>query len=203
MRTLILLLVLVAPSLAQVRLPTGFHDEVVVSGLGFPVDLAFLPDGRMLIAERSGLIRINANGIGGVLGILSNVNVSENVNRGLMAIAVDPQWPQRPYVYVHYTTIVPQKVRIAMLTVTGDLQNPTSTNLQVSSEYAILDDLPDDDREHNGGDLGFLPDGTLLATVGDDRDPCAAQDPNSQKGCLFRLDVSSLPLPGFGRPQNR
>jgi glucose/arabinose dehydrogenase len=54
------LLALLAPtgSGAAVTLPPGFSDELVVSGLTGPTALAFLPDGRILVAQKEGVVRI-------------------------------------------------------------------------------------------------------------------------------------------------
>ncbi|HUK64490.1 MAG TPA: PQQ-dependent sugar dehydrogenase, partial [Dongiaceae bacterium] len=93
-------LALVSPAHATVALPSGFGDHVVVSGLDQPTAFAFLPDGRALVTEQvTGAIRLV---IGGSLSPTPLATVSGlSINggeRGLLAIAVDPGWPVRPYV---------------------------------------------------------------------------------------------------------
>src|SRR5207249_3115777 len=46
---------------------------------------------------------------------------------------------------------------------------------------------------HNGGTVRFGPDGRLYASLGEDTNPCAAQDTSSNYGEIVRLDVSRLP----------
>src|SRR5687768_6251723 len=43
-------------------LPAGFEDQVVVTGALEPIDLAFTPDGRMLIASQKGRLLLHKNG---------------------------------------------------------------------------------------------------------------------------------------------
>src|SRR3954451_14897892 len=53
---------LAAPGSAQVALPNGFVDESVVGGLNQPTAFTRLPDGRLLITEKAGLVRVLKNG---------------------------------------------------------------------------------------------------------------------------------------------
>jgi hypothetical protein len=62
-----------------------------------------------------------------------------------------------------------------------------------ASRYEILRDIPNRSRLYNGGTLRFGPDGCLYASLGDDNDPCSAQDTTSLRGALLRLEVSGLP----------
>jgi glucose/arabinose dehydrogenase len=204
--TCLIACVLAAASAARAQLtyvppavPPGFVVETLTEALSEPVGLALLPDGRALIVERgSGAIKVWAGGLGApAIGVVPGVN-SGAYERGLLAIAVDPQWPARPYVYVWYDATGTPNMRLSMFTVTGDVSNPASTNLVLGAQYDILTDTPDAAAIHNGGSLRFGPDGTLYLSIGDDGNPCAAQDINSGVGCIFRMDVSALPGPGPG-----
>src|SRR5262249_11931446 len=89
---------------------------------------------------------------------------------------------------------------IAMFTASGDLSSPASSNLALGSRFNIITDIPDNASNHNGGTLRFGPDGMLYASMGEDGDPCGAQDSTRFKGVILRLDVSALPQPGSGPP---
>jgi Glucose / Sorbosone dehydrogenase/FlgD Ig-like domain len=194
-------LALVSPAVASVALPPGFGDHVVVSGLDQPTSLAFLPDGRALVTEQvTGAIRLV---IGGSLSPTPLVSVSglntNGTERGLLAIAVDPGWPARPYVYVH-ATVTGNKMRLIRYTATGTLTGATSFDLALGSPYIVLDNLADLASNHNGGALRFGTDGRLYYSLGDDADGCQAQDSTTLHGALLRLDVSGLPSGAGGPP---
>lgn len=93
----------------ELSLPPGFVAEKVIQGPGafgggeVPTSMAWLPDGRLFIGLKSGRIRVWQNG-----AFLANdfINLSDgvadNVDRGLEGLAVHPNFPAQPYVYVYY-----------------------------------------------------------------------------------------------------
>ena len=199
------LLLLVATATAQ-TVPTGFTIDTLVSGgLATPNDCCFLPDGRCLIANSAGSVSLYAGTSATALAVGNVPNVSAGGEQGLLSIAADPAFPANGYIYVYYTASSTAFVHVDRFTCTGDLANPTSTNLTfaASTRTAILGALPDNAGNHNGGSLRFGPDGKLWITIGDDANACNAQSLISQVGCMLRLDVSGLPatpstvLPAF------
>src|SRR5262245_38798696 len=194
-----------APSSAQYAVPTGFTDELVIGGLSQAVGMTFLPDGRLLVVEQvSAKIRLVVNG---AFATPDPVITVPNVNtfggeQGLLGIAVDPGWPARPYIYIHYDHTGNTNIWISRYTVAGDLAFSGSGNLTIdpATRYDILTDIPDIQLNHNGGTLRFGPDGMLYDSIGDDATSCAAQDFTSLAGKILRLDVSGLPAGGGGPP---
>jgi glucose/arabinose dehydrogenase len=182
-------------------LPTTFFHDTLVPGLMEPVGLAALPDGRLLIIEqRTAAIKVWTGGAtASSIGTVPGVNSIGN-EQGLLAIAVDPGWPARPYVYVWFDSNASANMRLAMFTVSGDLTNPTSTNLSIGSQYNIVTDVPDVASNHNGGALRFGIDGKLYLSIGDDASGCPAQNISSKVGCVWRMEVSALPGAGAGPP---
>ncbi len=195
------LLVHATPTRADVQLPTNFVNEVLVAGLDTPTSMAFLPDGRVLVTEqKTANIRLIVNATLSTddpVFTVPNVN-TDGYERGLEGIAVDPGWPGRPYVYLHFTCLG-NHIRIVRYTVTGDVADPTGQNLTFGSPLLLVDDIPDNNPNHQAGCLRFGPDGDLYASLGEDEDWCAAADSTSLKGALIRMDVSRLP--GVGGPQ--
>ncbi|MBL8754605.1 MAG: PQQ-dependent sugar dehydrogenase, partial [Planctomycetes bacterium] len=190
-----LLLVFAATAAAQ-TVPTGFTiDTLVSAGLATPNDCCFLPDGRCLIANSAGGVSLYAGTSATAIAVGTVPNVSSGGEQGLLSIAADPAFPTNGYVYVYYTASSTAFVHVDRFTCTGDLANPSSTNLQfaAASRTAILGALPDNAGNHNGGSLRFGPDGKLWITIGDDANACNAQLLTSQAGCMLRLDVSGLP----------
>jgi glucose/arabinose dehydrogenase len=185
---------------AQEVFPSAFFQDVLVSNLDQPVGMAFLPDGRILIIEQNtAAVKVWAGGA--TASLVGTVpGVAPGGEMGLLAIAVDPGWPARPYIYVWFNSSLTSNMRLAMFTLNGDLSNPASTNLTLGVQYNIVTDVPDNAGNHNGGTLRFGIDGMLYLSIGDDANSCAAQNTSSSLGCVWRLDVSSLPGAGTGPP---
>ncbi len=189
--------------------PTGFADQSVVSSLDEPVGIAEVPDAdphgspRVLFVEqRSARVGLIVGGSVFTVGTVPNVS-SDDTERGLLGIAVDPSWPARPFLYVHYTDDRSgHHVAISRFTVTGDLGFTGAGNLQFdpSSRYDLLNDLPDEDPSHNGGTVRFGPDSMLYVSLGDDVTGCPSQDITFLGGKILRLDVGRLPAAGIGPP---
>ena len=198
---LLILFAAVLPATSGAALPTNFIDEPVAGGFNSPSSLAILPDGRALVVELS-VARILMIRDGVVTTLVTVSNVRTGGERGLLGIAVDPQWPARPYVYVHSTSSLAFEIRVSRFTVTGDLDNTGSGALAISSasRYEVVTGLPDDIGIHNGGTLRFGPDGMLYVSLGEDGDACEAQVRSSLKGKILRLDVRSLPSGPGGPP---
>lgn len=180
-----------------VVVPTGFADSVLVRGLDFPVAFAFAPDGRVFVAEqKSSAIHCVAPASGAVAVAADSLPGTEAhaAEGGLLGLAVDPLWPARPYLYT-FATVRGGTMRIARYAASGALGDPASAavRVEVASRRDILAALRDSLPNHNGGTLRFGPDGMLYASVGDDEDPCAAQQVWSLRGAVLRLDVARVP----------
>lgn len=192
-------------AMAAHALPNQFQDQVVAGGLFEPIGMAFLPDGRLLVIERPGRVRLVVNGkLGAIDPLLAPDSVYSGApESGLLGIAVDPGWPARPFVYVDYTA-PDQTIRVVRYQAGGDLADGTSVFLTIdpSSRYIVLRDVPNHSPVRNGGGLQFGPDGALYVGVGDDSVECAAQDTVSLRGALLRLEVDGLPS-GAGGPPNK
>jgi glucose/arabinose dehydrogenase len=184
---------------AQPSLPTNYVDELVVSGLSEPISMAFLPDGRVLVTERAThRVRLVVNGVVSTRLTVPNVTGSPGGGeRGLQGIAVDPRWPQFPYLYVCYTR-TGAHIELTRYTGSGDLNNPASQNLNFASPLVLINDIVDNHDIHNGLCLRFGTDGRLLMSTGDDSDQCQSQTTGSLGGALLRMDVSRLPATAGG-----
>lgn len=188
------------------RLPTGFHDQYVAEHLRFPVGMAFLPDGRLLVVEReTGVVKIVVPGPPAIVDSVLQVDsvLVDTYAQGLLGLAIDPEWPERPYAYVYYNH-VDLSMRISRFRASGDLGDRWSSDLAFdpASRFDVMSDFPDVSGLHHGGTLRFGVDGMLYIALGDDWDACAAQDSVSLRGSILRLDVSALP-DGAGGPADK
>ena len=190
---------------ADALVPDHFQDVQVVGNLSRPVGFDFLPDGRVLVAEQKPPTRVRlvvGNALGSIDPVLTVPNVSTGHNeQGLLAIAVDPDWPARPYLYAYYTFDdgASQGVHLTRYTGAGDLSDGGSNNLSFDPGTAVhlITSIPDQAGNHNGGALRFAPDKTLLLSIGDDATRCAAQTLDDFRGKIVRLRVEHLgPTPG-------
>ncbi len=189
-------------AIAQPDVPNGFAVEAVVLDPfdSPPIGCAWLPDGRVLVIEKdTGHVRLAVPGNTTSRVILTVPDVTSQGERGLLGVAVDPDWPQRPFVYVHATR-TGSVIQITMYTASGDLGDPASFNLVLGDPYVLLNDIPDIANTHNGGTLRFGPDGCLYASLGEDVRACEAQNLSLPHGKILRLDVSAMPGPGSGPP---
>lgn len=186
-------------ALAQ-TVPTGFVvDTLISSGLQAPNDLAFLPDGRVLICNKAGAVMVYAGGAPVTIGTVPSVEGSTtDSERGLLSVVADPNFATNGYIYVWYASTADAFMHLDRFTCTGDLANPASTNLTfaAASRRVVLTSTPDNNFNHNGGSVRFGPDGKLYVSMGEDATPCNAQSTTTSLGCLMRLDVSALPAGG-------
>ncbi len=134
--------------------------EVLSEGLENPWGLAFLPDGRMLLTERSGSLWLLDAG-GRKLTKIRNVPPSfVKLQGGLFDVVLHPDFAHNSLVYLsqahgeqkHNTTRV----------LRGRLKGDALEDVQV-----IFDNTPKGTSAHYGGRLAFMRDGTLLVTTGE------------------------------------
>lgn len=83
----------------------GFVIEVLLTGLTEPVAARFAPDGRILVAERAGLIKLFDGPRDRTPVIVADLRgvAHDFWDRGLLGLALDPEWSTQPYVYALYT----------------------------------------------------------------------------------------------------
>jgi glucose/arabinose dehydrogenase len=173
-------------------LPSGFEVRLLAS-TSKPTALAFTPDGRMLVATQPGQLRIYKNGQllqTPALDIASS-KICANSERGMLGVAVDPNFSTNKYVYLYYTynkfgvcpTSQPTNAnnpvnRVSRFVMSGDIVDP-------ATEKVLIDNIASPNGNHNAGDLSFGKDGYLYITVGD-----GGCDYNGDSGCAGANDAS-------------
>lgn len=98
-------LLLAGTASADPALPPGFQEQVVIDGLTEPTVVRFSPDGRVFVAEKSGLIKVFDGLSDPTPSTYADLrtNVYDYWDRGLLGMALDPDFPADPTVYVLYT----------------------------------------------------------------------------------------------------
>jgi glucose/arabinose dehydrogenase len=192
--------------------PTGpppnysYELEVAFPNLTFvqPVDLQHAGDasGRLFVVEKRGVISVFDNDPA-VQSAETFLDISSRVTaggeRGLLGLAFHPDYETNGYFFIYYSPDPGLSTRIARFQVSA--ANPDSAD--EGSEIVLLD-IPQQYSNHNGGQVGFDPDGYLCIAVGDEGsagDPNDnAQDLTTLHGSILRLDVDSQALGNYGIP---
>jgi glucose/arabinose dehydrogenase len=178
--------------------PSGFTETIVAQVLDSPTAFAFLPDGRMLVDEQTGDMRIIKNGSLLATPVLHK-NVETDGERGLLGVAVDPHFSKNHFIYAYYTSPSPAPNghnRVSRFTLNGDVA--------VHGSEKVIFDLPglSDASNHNGGSIHFGPDGKLYIGVGENAHPTNSQSLHTLLGKVLRINPNgTIPSdnPFFGR----
>lgn len=171
--------------------PANFTDVSVVTGLGAPTDIAFLPNGRMLITTQGGTL-YSATTAGTKNVAYSVPAICSDFERGLLGVAVDPSFNSNSYVYLFYTfnknnSCAANSSSSPVNRVSRFTYNSSSNTLSGGSETVLVDNMPSPNGNHNAGDLGFGKDGFLYISIGDggcdlsNSSLCAGQNTNARK----------------------
>ncbi|MBI3973851.1 MAG: PQQ-dependent sugar dehydrogenase, partial [Chloroflexi bacterium] len=194
-------------------MPAGFSDQVVASGFIEPTTFAFLPDGRILIAQKNGLVFVYKNG---ALLQTPFIDIRDRVNdywdHGLLGLAVDPNFATNGHVYLLYTYENDplqydgtKTARLARYTASGDTAAPSSEVVLLGKTVgsscnnfpAGTDCIPSDAPSHSIGNVKFAADGTLFVTAGDaghfnavNDHALRAQDLDSLAGKVLHITTS-------------
>lgn len=102
---LLALLTVPAIAAADSALPPGFQDSVVLSGLEKPTAVRFAPNGMVFVAEKAGKIEVYENLEDETPELFKDLRTEtyDHGDRGLLGLAVDPEFPTKPYVYALFT----------------------------------------------------------------------------------------------------
>jgi glucose/arabinose dehydrogenase len=157
--------------------------QQVVAGLHFPWSMAFLPDGGMLIVEKHDGMRIltREGTVGPSLAGLPQ-DVLRQEDSGYLDVALDPDFARNRLVYLAFVEGNEADNRTAIW------RAELSGDRLVNGRVIFRVNVAKRGTDHPGGRLLFLPDNTLLLTVGDGFNyRTAAQDPQSHLGKILRL----------------
>ena len=178
---------------AAAVVPSGFQESVAFSGLTNPTVVRFASDGRVFIAEKSGLIKVFDNLADTTPTTFADLrtNVYNFWDRGLLGMALDPNFPSTPYVYVLYTydhmlgdPAPPPRWGTPGATSDGCPSPPGPTsdgcvvsarlsrlqasgNVMTGSEQVLVEGWCQQYPSHSIGTVEFGPEGALYASGGD------------------------------------
>ena len=197
------LCVFAATAVATPALP-DYSEQQVAAGLSSPTAIAFLPDGRLLVTEKGGALKLVQGGVGTTLTTIPVCTASE---MGLLGIAIDPAFNSNGFVYLYRTKPAAggcgsstgrfnQVVRVMM----------SGNTVVAGSLTELLTGIRTDGGNHDGGTLRIGPDNKLWVSVGDSGigdggGPGQSTNPYSQdlaelNGKVLRLELDGSPAAG-------
>ena len=180
-------------------LPPDLIVETVASEVTFPVTLRFAPDGRLFFTERfvgaeapvTGTIRVLVNGQlqATPFAVVELTNTAPFAEKGLLGLALDPDFEANGYVYAYRTAGPTEEVpheRGQVLRYTAVLTDSQWIGMDMQ---VVVDDLPvSTGCCHNGGMIDFGPDGKLYVSVGEVDQRHKVQDLTHRAGKLLRFN---------------
>jgi glucose/arabinose dehydrogenase len=189
-----------APRVAAAAVPSGFTD-VQVATLGASTGIVGMPDGSVLVLEQSGFVRLIRNDVLLPRPVLTmSLQGCNGGERGLLGVAVDPDFGVNGYLYLYFTHAVASAPggcvnRVSRFTMAGDSIDP-------NSEIVLVDNISSHAGNHNGGDLEIGGDGFLYISVGDSgTDPRTNASPSNAGQDLSMLNGKILRVvPSTGEP---
>ena len=196
----------------------GFQESVIFSGLDSPTAFQFASDGRVFVAQKSGLIVVfnSLNASTSTVFADLRTNVHNFGNRGLLGLALDPSFPTVPYVYVFYTYDAPIgglaptwgapgasadmcSAPSGACVVSGRISRlQANGNVMTGTEQVLVEDWYQQYPGQSVGNLAFGPDGALYASAGDGasssfvdlgQTDSASPDPPNEGGALRSQDL--------------
>jgi glucose/arabinose dehydrogenase len=194
---------------SAVPVRAGFTAVTLFDGLTGPTAATFLPDGRLLVLEKAGRVRVWTTAGGLAPDPLLTLPVCTDSEMGLLGVAVDPAFVADGFLYLYYThppggdvarcgegTTAGRVNRVARVTLAAGAIDPASL-------VVLIDGIRTDGGNHDGGCLRIGPDERLYVGVGDTgfRDggpPGASTNPYAQdvqrlEGKILRVNRDGTP----------
>jgi glucose/arabinose dehydrogenase len=156
----VVLLLCLGPLWPVQGVPTGFFNDLMINNLPTVISVHFLPDTRMLIVRRTGEIRIcpfmtRGDGTAVSTVYLTLPSVNSDSERGLLSLAVDPDFQRDPFIYLYYTHKASNRNRISRF-------NHVGNTADLGSEFILWEDPTlANNCCHHGGSLVFGSDGKI------------------------------------------
>lgn len=167
-------------------LPANYRVEKLLDA-AFPVAIDWTPDGRLFYTERfSGRLRvINTDGTLQAEPVWT-FPVSTEGERGLLGVAVSPDYEETGYIYVYYTRVPGDGYNVPV----NRIVRITERDGQAADPLVMIDiPLTTSNLWHQGGNIHFGPDGYLYLGIGEYDMPAQAQNIDTLPGKINRWEV--------------
>ncbi len=188
-----------APISGDVPEASGWRAEVVVEGLSHPWSIVWLPDGSALVTERRGRLRVLRDGRLDPAPVAGLPPAYVGGQGGLLDVSLHPRFAENRLVYLTFASGTADANRTALAR--GRFDGTTLSDTEVIFQSAD----PKSGAQHFGSRIVWLPDGSLLMSVGDGGNPPTrfagenirnqAQNPGTHFGKVLRLRDDGTPHP--------
>jgi len=162
----------------------GFQDTVALTGVTHPTMVRFSPDGRVFVAEKGGRIKVFDSLSDTTPSVFADLSteVYDFWDRGLLGMALDPDFPAKPFVYVAYTHDAaiggtaprwndvcpdPPGATGDGCIASGRLSRLEAVGNTAGPEQVLIEQWCQQFPSHSVGDIEFGTDGALYMTAGD------------------------------------
>jgi glucose/arabinose dehydrogenase len=167
----------------------------VISGLDKPWDIAWLPNGTVLVTERPGRLNVFVDGVDAAPFTITPDDVAVGGEGGMLGLEVDPSFPSNGYVFVCMTSDADTANDVRLVRYT--LRTPNGDALVDRTD--IVTGMPyntSSTGRHSGCRPRFGPDGYLWVGTGDAAIGTTPQDDDSLGGKVLRIDRNGVAAPG-------
>src|SRR5215208_1817523 len=186
---------------ATAAMPLGFEDTFVASVSG-PIDMVWTPDGRMIIINKNGLVKVYANGsLLATPALDLTTRLCTVGEQGLVGITLHPSFASNHYIYLYYiynkfNNDCPENEINGPVGRFSRFVLPDTNVIDPASEVILFETSPRYRNHHTGGDPKFGKDGYLYLPIGDAGGQSLAwpQDLGVLHGKVMRItDTGGIP----------
>jgi glucose/arabinose dehydrogenase len=167
--------------------PALVNDEFVVGGMSQAVAADWLPDGRMIVLTKPGLLYLVNAATETKSLIYTMPDVDSRGESGALDVVVDLSFSTTKALYVYYSAMADSKLKIAKLVVDPVITTVVS-NAPLWSNPGPLRTVYADPTNHIGGSLDIGPDGKFYLTIGDAL-ASLSQDLTNVFGKVLRINL--------------
>ncbi|HEY3341245.1 MAG TPA: PQQ-dependent sugar dehydrogenase, partial [Anaerolineae bacterium] len=159
-----------AAGTTALSVPDGFQVQTVADVFEYPTAFSFLPDGRILVGEKAGVVKMLDHGVVLAQPVIDlRVQVNDYVDRGFVDVAVDPDFTLNHFIYLFYTYRPPTMPHDSPDKVMGRIERYIlrGNTVNHADAHIILDDFESTRENHSVDSIRWSPEGYMFVSFGE------------------------------------